>query len=122
MKIINYLLVLVLLLTSIVCMARNEENLNLHFPGRDHYNVPIPADMPDVYYNNDMRTLTIDGGGEVNYYDIEIISWTTLNTVISTQVNGYYDTIDVSSLPDGEYNIIIYSPTGYTFDGDFAIY
>lgn len=97
--------------------------INLNHQGHDdHFNFPIPADMPDVYYYNDTRTVIIDGGGEVNYYDIEIISWTTLNTVITTQVSGYYDTIDVSSLPEDEYNIIIYSPTGNIFDGFFEIY
>ena len=91
-------------------------------PQHNHGNIPIPADMPDVYYNNVSQTIIIDGGGEVNYYDVEIISLATLETEIYTQINGYYDTIDVSSLPDGDYTIFIYSPTGYTFDGDFAIY
>ncbi len=122
MKLLNFLLVL--LLCSSAAVAREEENVNLHFPGNGptHGSIPIPADMPDVYYNNSTQTLIIDGTGEVNYYDVEVISLTTLDTEISTQVDGYYDTIDVSSLPSGEYTIIIYSPTGYTFDGDFAIY
>ena len=96
-------------------------NLNQHGHD-DHYNFPIPADMPDAYYNNVSQTIIIDGTGEVTYYDVEIISLTSMNTVISTQVNGYYDTIDVSSLPEAEYCIFIYSPTGNTFEGFFEIY
>ena len=82
-----------------------------------HGNIPMPADQPNVYYNNDTRTIIIDGGGEVNYYDVEIMSLTTFDVVISTQVNGYYDTIDISSLPDGEYAITIDAPTGNSFEG-----
>ena len=78
--------------------------------------------MPDVYYNNSTQTLIIDGTGEVNYYDVEVISLTTLDTEISTQVNGYYDTIDVSSLPEGEYAITIDAPTGNSFEGFFSTY
>lgn len=114
----------ILLLSIMSFSAIADTQIIIHQCGHHgtHNNIPIPADEPDVYYNNVSQTIIIDGGGEVNYYDVEIISLATLETEISTQVNGYYDTIDVSSLPDGEYTIIIYSPTGYTFDGDFAIY
>lgn len=87
-----------------------------------HFNFPIPADQPDVYYNNVSQTIIIDGMGEVNYYDVEIMSLTTFNVVISTQVNGYYDTIDISSLSVGEYVITIDSPTGNSFEGFFETY
>ena len=121
----NVILFLLLSLTSVNLFAFTKSDrivLKPDGPQHNHYNIPMPADMPDVYYNNDTRTITIDGAGEVSYYDVEIISWTTLYTVISTQVSGYYDTIDVSSLSNDDYVIIIYSPTGYTFDGDFEIY
>ncbi len=101
-----------------------QELINMQHIGNhnDHFNFPIPADMPDVYYYNVSQTIIIDGTGEVDYYDVEIFSVTSSTTVISTQVNGYYDTIDISSLSDGEYGIIIYSPTGNIFDGFFEIY
>lgn len=119
------LIFLLLTVTSVNLFAFTRSDrivLNPSGPQPNHGIIPVPADEPDVYYYNDTRTVIIDGGGEVNYYDIEIISWTTLNTVITTQVSGYYDTIDVSSLPEDEYNIIIYSPTGNIFDGFFEIY
>ena len=119
-----FLFILVFIFSSFVCMARDEENINLHYPGsvQNHYNVPIPAEMPDVYYNNVSQTIIIDGTGEVEYYDVEIMSLTTFDVLISTQINGYYDTIDISSLPDGEYVITIDAPTGNSFEGFFEIY
>ena len=103
---------------------RGEEVINMHHIGNHgtHYNLPVPADQPDVYYNNVSQTIIIDGTGEVNYYDVEILSLTSFDVVISTQVNGYYDTIDVSSLPVGEYAITIDSPTGNSFEGFFETY
>ena len=89
--------------------------------GGTHLDQPIPADQPEVYYNVENQFIIIDGGGEVNYYDVEIESMTTWFTVISTQVNGTYDTIDVSSLTPGEYMITITSPTGHEFEGFFQI-
>lgn len=108
-----------------VCAAqdRNEESINLLYKGHHgtHYNLPAPADEPDAFYNTNTQTVIIDGDGYVNYYDMEITPVTTWIVAISTQVNGYYDTIDVSSLSDGVYCITIYSPTGNTFEGFFEI-
>jgi hypothetical protein len=47
-----------------------------------------------------------------------VISSAATNTVeISTQVNGTYDTIDVSSLPTGSYTIIFTSQFHNTYEG-----
>jgi len=83
--------ILLLAQLSGVCLARDESCINLQFPGGGHYNIPMPAALPDVYYNNVSQTIIIDGTGEVEYYDVEIISLTTLDTVISTQVNGCHE-------------------------------
>ncbi len=116
-------------LLTCVCLIGSADDgvvaINLQHLGYghdNHFNFPVPADQPDVYYNNVSQTIIIDGGGEVNYYDVEIIDLTSLDTVISTQVNGYYDTIDISSLPDGEYVITIEAPTGNSFEGLFSTY
>ena len=102
----------------------SQELINMQHIGNhdDHSNIPVPAEMPDVYYNNVSQTIIIDGTGEVDYYDVEIMSLTTFDVLISTQVNGYYDTIDISSLPDGEYAITIDAPTGNSFEGFFSTY
>ena len=86
-----------------------------------HLDQPILFDQPDVYLDTSNAVIIIDGGGEVSYYDVEIESMTTWLTVISTQVNGTYDTIDVSSLAPDEYYITITSPTGNEFEGYFEI-
>lgn len=97
-------------------VVQNGGSVNDHL---EHY---VFADQPDVYYDNDTHEIIIDGGGEVTYYDVEIASVTTTLTVISTQVNGFYDTIDVSSLPQDEYVITIYSPEDHTYEGFFDNY
>ena len=120
----------VVLMFSLVILALNpcyihgDELINMRHIGNhgDHFNFPIPADQPDVYYNNVSQTIIIDGTGEVEYYDVEILSLTSFDVLISTQVNGYYDTIDISSLDEGEYTITIDAPTGNSFEGFFSTY
>ena len=108
---------------SASAQVRNEKKINIqHVPhGGQHNEFYILADQPDVYYNSGSQVIIIDGGGEVSYYDVEIESMTTWLVVISTQVNGTYDTIDVSSLATGDYIITITSPTGHEFEGEFTI-
>ena len=87
----------------------------------DHLEYYPLADQPDVYYDLVNQIIIINGGGEVTYYDVEIASVTTTLTVISSQVNGYYDTIDISTLPQDDYVITIYSPEDHTYEGFFEI-
>ena len=87
----------------------------------DHLEHFVPFDQPDVYYDDVSQTIIIDGGGAVTYYDVEIAPVSSSVPVISTQVSGYYDSIDVSSLSATVYVITIYSPTGNEFEGFFEI-
>ena len=103
-------------------VTRDGEELVILKPKKiGHLDHPVFADQPDVYLDTSNALIIIDGGGEVTYYDVEIESMTTWLTVISTQVNGTYDTIDVSSLAAGDYMITITSPTGHEFEGFFEI-
>ena len=113
-----------MLAMSIFLFADNvEKAIVLNHTGGVHGNMPAPADEPEVFYNTSNQTIIIDGDGFVSYYDVEIASAATLTVLISKQVNGYYDTIDVSSLPsDHVYVITIYSPTGNTYEGTFDTY
>lgn len=88
---------------------------------RDHLENFVFVDQPDLYYDNVAQTIIIDGDGAVDFYEVEIAPTLTFVPVISTQVNGYYDTIDISSLPQGEYCITIYSPEDNTYEGFFEI-
>ena len=85
-----------------------------------HLGIPfIPADQPDVYYDDDTDEIIIDGTGYSTYYDVEIFCCDDGLLVLQDTVNGNYDTIDVSSLPDGEYQIVITSSYDNQYEGYF---
>jgi len=116
---------LVFLLCGInVNYAFGEEIVNMQHVGihDDHYKDFKPADEPDVYYDSSSQSIIIDGTGYVSYYDVVIESATSWTVMISTQVNGNYDTIDISSLPAGMYCITIDSPAGNSYEGFFDTY
>ena len=85
---------------------------------------PLTYDMPLVYYYYDNKTqeIIIDGSGVVSYYDVEISLPVTNTVEISTQVDGTYDTFDISSLPAGSHVITIESPSGNIYEGTFTTY
>jgi len=87
-----------------------------------HFDQPIPDVEPEVYYDNDAHELTIVGTGFASYYDVEIMSVTTSTVYISTRVDGSYDTIDVSSLPDDDYKIVISTLYHNIYEGYFTNY
>jgi hypothetical protein len=91
-------------------------------PQHKHSGLPIwPADEPTVYYDDVEMVITIDGSwSESSYYDVEIISMSTLDTELSTRVTSTDNTIDVSSLPEDSYKIIITSSIGNTYQGVFT--
>lgn len=88
----------------------------------NHFDTPIPLVEPEVYYDNDQRVIIIVGTGNASYYDVEIKSVTTSVVYVSTTVDGTYDTIDVSSLPDDNYAITLEPPVNISFEGYFSIY
>jgi len=115
------ILILIIALVSVSSYAlRRDVIINNGGQQHDHYNVPIPADQPDVYHDTDTQEIIVDGDGTAAYYDVEIASAGTLAVVISTQVGGSYGTIDVSALPAGHiYVITLRSSLGNTFEGYF---
>ena len=88
----------------------------------DHSEYYPPADMPEVYYDADNLEIILVADGFANYYDVDIVSQSTQLAVISTQVGGYGDNIDVSSLPDDDYTIIITSSNNNQYEGYFTNY
>lgn len=118
----NILLIVSFLLMDIFYVYGDEE-INLHHIGNQNDRIEhfIPFDLPDVYYDNANQAIIIDGDGAVDYYDVEIAPVTSSFPVITTQVNGYYDTINISTLPQGVYVITIYSPEDNTYEGFFEI-
>lgn len=91
-------------------------------PTREDF--PLCFDMPDAFYNYDVKTqeIIIDGNGVVSYYDVEISSPVTNMVELSTQVNGTYDTFVISSLAAGAHVITIESPSGNIYEGTFTTY
>ena len=59
--------------------------------------------------------------GFSSYYDVDIFQTGYTIPVITTQVDGYGDTIDISSLPDGNYTIVITSEFNNEFEGQFIV-
>ena len=112
-----------LMLLPLSLFARgNEAVVILKEKGGLHFNFPVPYVQPDVYYDDDNQEIIIVGTGNLTYYDVEIESLTTWYVWISTQVNGTYDTIDVSSLPSDDYVITIDTSVGISYEGDFTVY
>jgi len=124
MKSFRFIIFLLFSLLSLVCIARNEACINLHYKGNHHthHDLPMPDDVPDVYYDSTNQSIIIDGTGCVSYYDVEITSLSSWTVYVSTQVSGYYDTIDISSLPQDDYVITIDSPLGNSYEGFFGTY
>ena len=119
----HYFLVLFLLLFSMQLNADNEHVVIMTPKGGIHSGIPfVPMDMPDVYYDDVAQEIIIDGNGYSAYYDVDIISESTLLTVLSTNVDGDYDTIDVSSLPYDNYTILITSSEDNQYEGHFTNY
>jgi len=88
----------------------------------NHSEYYLPVDMPEVYFDGDNLEIVIVAEGYADYYDVEIVSQSSMLAVISTRVDGYGDTLDVSSLPDDDYTIIITSSNHNVYQGTFTNY
>lgn len=89
-----------------------------HTNGQNHSQWNIPADMPDVYYNNVTGIITIVDYVNATYYVTIIDDW---NTVVLTDTKVGGGTIDVSSLSSGDYTIDITTSWNHEFTGDFFV-
>ena len=94
-----------------------------HIPnGGSHVEYYLPADMPIVYYDTYNQEIIIEADGYADYYDVTIVSQSTLLPVLWTQIDGYGDSIDISSLPDDNYTIVITSSNNNVYEGQFTNY
>ena len=107
----NFIILLLVFLSLDMGADNLRHHIRIHQTGQmpNHSEYYPPADMPEVYYNSDNLEIIIVADGFADYYDVNIVSQSTQLAVILTQVDGYGDTIDVSSLPDDNYTIIITS-------------
>ena len=117
-----------ILLFAMFCLSAyaKQEQIVLTQKGQipNREGIPLYFDIPMVYYYTDNKTqeIIIDGGGIVSYYDVEISSATTNTVEIFTQVNGTYDSFDISSLAAGSHVITIESSSGNIYEGTFTKY
>ena len=113
---------LLLFLCLSLFVYADEAAINLqHKSGGDHFEHYTPADMPEVYYDDDTNEIIIVADGFSSYYDVLIIRNSTNQTMVSTQVSGYGDSIDISSLPSDNYLLVITSEYNNVFQGNFTI-
>ena len=103
--------------------ANAEEVVNIQYIGEHgtHTEYYLPADAPEVFFNADDMEIIIVADGFASYYDVDIISQATFFTDISTQVGGYGDNVDVSSLTIGYYQIVITSSNNNVYEGYFTV-
>ena len=105
-------------------LVNAEEVVNMQYIGErdDRIEFFVPADMPEVYFDDDTHEIIIVADGFADYYEVDIVSQSTLLAVISTQIGGYGDNIDISSLPDDNYTIVITSSNDNVYQGQFTNY
>ena len=106
-----------------ICIQARRQPIVIHNGGAvgDHWEHPAPAVQPEVYYDDVAQEIIIVGTGNATYYNVVIESVNDWDVSLSTQVNGSYDTIDISSLPADEYCITITTAWNDTFVGYFEI-
>lgn len=113
-------------LFSLLCLIAyaDPDEIVLNNPNQqhDHNEYYDPADKPEVYYNSGNQEIILVADGFASYYDVDIISLSTLSLVLYQRVSGYGDNIDVSSLPDDNYKIVISTSYNNVYEGYFTNY
>lgn len=121
----KYIIFFFLLVFSAFRMSADENSnapINLQLQNQhDHLEYYPPADMPEASFNLDEMEVIIEADGFADYYLVNIISQVTMQCVIYTQISSYGDSVDVSSLPDGYYRLVITSSNNNVFEGYFTI-
>ena len=113
------LIVSVMTITAFAYVDKNPAVVHVQMKGqKPHSEWNIPADMPDVYYNNVTGIITIVDYVNATYYVTIIDDW---NTVVLTDTKVGGGTIDVSSLSTGDYTIDITTSWNHEFTGDFFV-
>ena len=67
-------LIILLLLTLAFNLSASvrSNTIQLHKKGAvgTHFDLPVPAIEPDVYYDSDAQQIIVEGTGNVSYYDV----------------------------------------------------
>ena len=105
-------------------VVADEAQINLTYKHKqgNHNEYYPPTDMPEVYFDSYTEEIIIVADGFSSYYDVDIVSQSTMQLVLYTTISGYGDNIDVSSLPDDNYTIVITSSNNNEYVGQFTNY
>ena len=120
MKLNGFVFIVMYLSSCLLSCFADEASINLQYQTHDnHLEHFLPADMPGAYFDSDEMEVIIEADGFADYYVVNIISQVTMQSVIYTQIGGYGDSIDISSLPDAYYRIVITSSNNNVYEGYF---
>ncbi len=86
--------------------------------GHDHGEWNAPADMPDVYYNEETNEIIIVDYASVTYYISIIDDWNI--TVFTTTVNNSGSFV-LPTLSSGDYVIEITTSWNNQYEGTFTV-
>ena len=105
------LLLFVFIFVFCASSMADRRNIVIHQSGSagDHIEHYLPADAPEVYFDSEAMEIIIEADGFAGYYNVEVRLMPSSDPVILTQIDGYGDTIDVSSLTAGYYQLVITS-------------
>lgn len=78
------------------------------------------TEPPCFYYDSKTQEVIIEGNGYVAYYEVEMISLTTLQLVFYGTISSFGSTIDISYLPKDNYAIIITSSDNSVYEDFFS--
>ena len=113
---------ILLFYTSLLLFAGNEQiAISVKRHGGAHSEYYLPADMPEMYYDSDCNEIIIVADGFAGYYYVDFYLTGYTTPLISTQVEGYGDSINVSNLPVGDYTVVITSEYNNQYEGQLTI-
>ena len=122
----RFLFILLFVPLSLYLFGDNEaaQQINLEYQHQhgSHTEYFDPADKPEVYYDRDNQEIILVADGFASSYDVDIFSMSSMQCVLYTTISGYGDTIDVSSLPNDDYKIVISTPYHNIYEGYFTNY
>ena len=117
----HLLLLILLIFCCFITSARRRIEMSQGGQMPTHTEHFLPADMPEVYLDSDEMEIIIEADGFASYYNVYISDVPTNTLVISTQISGYGDSIDISSLESCYYLITIVSEYNNVYQGYFTI-
>ena len=118
-----YFIAIMIAICSMTAMAQDRPDIIHNTGGGDHGGITSFAQQPTLVYHEDTNQIEVFGCRTDNYHvvimlqPVQIIVW-------EGTIDGEYDIIDVSSLINGTYSIVLTNANGYsytwTFDGGLS--